>query len=997
MAASPDLLGMAGSSVIDAMMGSIGRYVSKPTSDFFAPYVPDVVLLIDPGETGADVTVSAEQAESIRRFLSMPAIKSLVGIAILHKLAYPDMANKYVGVGLGDVYAEFVKAAERWCDIDSASWADHASIVWNNALSVVDQIPQAFLEHAGFPAFESSLEQIFFAGLTRGATPAYFRRIVDISQSPARMSALSDFIEAIRLGQARRIDGSFVVHGADKRIPFESLYVTRSLRDIENAEVVEAVDFLQPNLDWQNSVIIGDPGVGKSTFVSWLEWSSGKLDVKEARLAPVVTVPASIYLSRKGRSLPEQLRTALTAHYGLGVSLDDVEALLAMGSVTLVVDALDEIRDLSWRQELIAQVGSLAKNYPFLRVICTTRRTGDEAAMFKRLGFRVFEIREYDDPQVKEYVRRWFELQGRPNSQALKFLGEARHLRDLLVNPLMLSLLCIVYVRTSYIPQSRWNIYQRCAFLMFLEWETSRDLEVPPIHKESGEAAIRALVHYFRSSGGYSATIAESVARKVITDVLKQGGANTLEATADADTILRHCTERAWVFSVRETTAGEKQFGFTHRTFYEFYLADAIVSEVFGDMLRGRSGADPLNALREAIIREHRQDPSSVLPELIVQAADERADGNAGEQILAGLVHNSETKFEVRMRSVENATNMSETWRARELARLTPNRADYEVCVSNISLAARLLSGARTNLTVGKRVIDRVVELWRIGDSFTEALEEISFSVESMEAFRCLLDVPSGHRDLLIEQIRSRVGVGASFARRYAVIVARNEDDLYDTEWRRAAESIPIQYVDDSPLGLWYSVSRGAMHPWTAMRGRAELSHIALEVEAGRSPRAHGGEHEIVVRAGLLWHWIAQLSEPVRGDERKTVAAHARLVARRYTAMIGQADPLDEHLVTGEMVQLARGGLEYVPASFILTLAIASQSTAAISLAAAAGAETADAYDGLVEIRHTLRTQGPTEDVELAALQARASALLRAAGSTLTAPLAEVVGLRAVD
>ncbi len=666
--------------------------------------------------------------------------------------------------------------------------------------------------------------------------------------------------------------------------------------------------------------------------------------------------------------------------------------MLACGAFTLVIDAVDEIKDVVWREEMIAHIGALARNFPATRIVCSTRKTGDEAANFQRHGFHLYEIAEYSDTQSAEYVDRWFALQRRDSSVARKFIGETRHLRDLVANPLMLSLLCFVYARTSYIPQSRWHVYERCAYLMFMEWETKRELDVPTVHKERGESAIRALTHHMKNAGGYTAAIPESIARGIISNVLREGGASRFEAEEDANVILRHCTERAWVFSEREGDTAERHFGFTHRTFYEFYLADAIVQDIFGRALRGVLRADNMmEELRDAIVKEHRNDPSSVLPELLVQAADNRAEGQAGEQILSQLVLGSETAYERARAEVLHRHGGSVAEAQRELSRLRPGKADYATGLSRVSLASRLLSGARAGQMQAERVFDRIVALWTVGDEREDDLGELSFSVESMEAFRCLLDVPSGHREIFEARVRANPDAARGFLRRYSVIVARGESDLYEAAWSRLATELDVT-GGPRPTSVWYDVVRGAIDPWGAIGARLEASHLVLMVHEGRSPRAHASGASEVVRAGVFWHALARSSGVLGADQLQ--------ILRNFTRALGVAhangqDDLDgyDDLVPSEAVGLAKGHIDALPPAFVVAICVASASPSAAALAQAHGARTHEVYSLLLDVRHGVRTSGGDPAV-LSELRRRASLVYRSAySSSLPQSLARVVQL----
>ena len=113
--------------------------------------------------------------------------------------------------------------------------------------------------------------------------------------------------------------------------------------------------------------------------------------------------------------------------------------------------------------------------------------------------------------------------------------------------------------------------------------------------------------------------LSESVIQKSIGIYLKDHvGVNEGEARRRAGEFLEFCATRAWLLGATGTQFGERVFGFTHRTFFEYFTAEAF----------SRRNSDPEEIAR-ALIDAHARDATSVLPELLLQAFDEKAERGA--------------------------------------------------------------------------------------------------------------------------------------------------------------------------------------------------------------------------------------------------------------------------------------------------------------------------------------------------------------------------------
>ena len=129
------------------------------------------------------------------------------------------------------------------------------------------------------------------------------------------------------------------------------------------------------------------------------------------------------------------------------------------------------------------------------------------------------------------------------------FLAESAKATDLRANPLMLSLMCILYRGAGSLPGDRAGIYARCAELLLRKWDEQRDLYRKVRADHLVEPAIGYLAWWLftREDSRAEATERELTARTA--EFLYERGYETEdEARAAARECVEFCRSRRWVF-----------------------------------------------------------------------------------------------------------------------------------------------------------------------------------------------------------------------------------------------------------------------------------------------------------------------------------------------------------------------------------------------------------------------------------------------------------------
>lgn len=439
---------------------------------------------------------------------------------------------------------------------------------------------------------------------------------VEISADYGRVTAAHAAVRSIKQQMRRRFARLVMPHSReDHQVPIEDIYVNRVLAPWSSAGTVGTA-ISEDDLAERRFVVIGNPGAGKSTFIRRMMYQLG---AEESRLAPLVLeLKDHQRLGASYTTLLAERLSVLTQHdYDVGVVRD----VLALGLAVIVFDGIDEISDVDRRRETVDAIEAFCMSYPLVRVVVTAREEGYSSARLDPAVFPVFHLPDFTDPQVETYVERWFLLtsgphHGDPERRVALFLLDSVHVGDLRTNPLMLSLLCMIYEYDGYIPENRPQVYEQCAELLFERWDRVRQLPGAFRPKKDHRYLVQELAYYFFNRVDSQGGETEGKLRNLIGDYLSREVFDNEDraATTAAQEFLDYCGGRAWLLTRTGVNArGERLYGFTHRTFMEYFAACFMV--------RHCNGAHDLVSRIQPLIVSGQ---SEMVPQIAIQELDRR-------------------------------------------------------------------------------------------------------------------------------------------------------------------------------------------------------------------------------------------------------------------------------------------------------------------------------------------------------------------------------------
>jgi hypothetical protein len=347
------------------------------------------------------------------------------------------------------------------------------------------------------------------------------------------------------------------------------------------------------------TAILGEPGSGKTTFVRYLVAkmvAEGDRYGRELGL-PNAATPIPIALRRvdparlPGRRgigelcVPEVLREDVSPTF--------IASLIDRGSCVFIFDGLDEVTDASDRRRVANWIEDLANSFGMgNRFIVTSRIVGYRDAPLGA-GFEKFTLCDFDIEDIRSFVHRWYEavastvfaddphLQEREvaarSEKLLDVMNSKPGIQELAHNPLLLTIVLLVYSNRASLPEERGKLYSECIDVLLEHLQQSRLEEsyhgafrpIQQLTLDQRRDLLKTIARWLHESG-VTHEDRELISRAAIDPVLPGMGFGP----ETAELFLKEVEERSGLLVQR--SGG---LGFSHLAFQEFLTALCLAQD----------------------------------------------------------------------------------------------------------------------------------------------------------------------------------------------------------------------------------------------------------------------------------------------------------------------------------------------------------------------------------------------------------------------------------
>ncbi len=225
---------------------------------------------------------------------------------------------------------------------------------------------------------------------------------------------------------------------------------------------------------YRRCVVVGDPGAGKTTLLKYLTLTLADGKYPDLSDLPIhVELNAFIYSEERDLLGYAARRWEERYAFPWTEARSYIDAMLRDGKAILLLDALDETvvgeqpaQAYASYQKAWDAIMHLAARYPQAYIVVTARKAGYQ--QHRPLdGFTVVEVTDFRQEDIRQFVDNWFRCTQEVARVAsandlIARLDRNPRIQALAANPLLLSLIVLVYEAQLDLPDRRAELYREC-------------------------------------------------------------------------------------------------------------------------------------------------------------------------------------------------------------------------------------------------------------------------------------------------------------------------------------------------------------------------------------------------------------------------------------------------------------------------------------------------------------------------------------------------------
>ena len=319
---------------------------------------------------------------------------------------------------------------------------------------------------------------------------------------------------------------------------------------------------------YRNLLILGKPGAGKTTFLKHLviQCINGLF---QSDLVP-------FFISLKDFAEAENKPGLLSylAQYIKSKDSEELQPVVEQGKILICLDGLDEVLKED-SQRIIKEIRDLSANFPHNQYVLTCRIAAKEYIFEK---FTEVEIADFDWEQITIFATNWFKNKLVKPEFFLTRLDKDKPIQELASNPLLLTLLCLVFEESGDFPENRAGLYKEGLDALLKKWDAKRGIKRDAVYQklwvQRKEDLLSKIAWDTFEPGEYFFN-QDKVERYIGEYIRNLPSANTDEAALklDSEVVLKSIESQHGLLVER----AKKIYSFSHLTFQEYFTAREII------------------------------------------------------------------------------------------------------------------------------------------------------------------------------------------------------------------------------------------------------------------------------------------------------------------------------------------------------------------------------------------------------------------------------------
>ena len=287
-----------------------------------------------------------------------------------------------------------------------------------------------------------------------------------------------------------RIKERIKVDGLSKSLGLNDKKVERIITNAIEPKLSERITKDDGSIKWvkrssntivsipDNSIIIGEPGSGKSTLFKTL--SNEIITQNSLRnnqdFYPVILTFKDIEVSNF------DIEKAIDEFFKRDWNIDlliDSKKVIQTESCALFIDALDELPVIESKETALEKLKEFREKYPNIKIICSSRPSDYLFQNCESIGFRYLEIEQLDFQQIEAFLNNYFGENLIKSKSLLKSLKDSAILEKLPKTPLTIALITILFDEKEVeIPATISDLYENFVNLLIGKTQAKDKIEL---------------------------------------------------------------------------------------------------------------------------------------------------------------------------------------------------------------------------------------------------------------------------------------------------------------------------------------------------------------------------------------------------------------------------------------------------------------------------------------------------------------------------------------
>ncbi len=309
--------------------------------------------------------------------------------------------------------------------------------------------------------------------------------------------------------------------------------------------------------DYPRLVITGVPGSGKTTLLRHLALKSCKENLeKQQRVS--IPIPITLREFTESKKSLREFVNSVFQKYQFPKAKEFIEKDLKDGRCIILLDGFDELATKKKQNSISKEIQIFSKRYRKNPIVVTSRAAGYHGEL---KDFMNVDLMEFNDEQIWQFVQNWFGDSDKANS-LFKAINGSERVKAIARNPLMISIVAVIYEEDTELPKERSSLYKRCVEVLLNRWDAQKRLKNQyPIDKK--EFILRKLAFY-----GHANNMKVFTEKEILKEMSKYFPQIQL-SKRDAKPILNEIWKRSYL--LRQISINK--YDFLHLSFQEYFTA----------------------------------------------------------------------------------------------------------------------------------------------------------------------------------------------------------------------------------------------------------------------------------------------------------------------------------------------------------------------------------------------------------------------------------------